>query len=542
MKTLKEYHEEIKKNAIDHWRKEGHSAFKDMENDPVINLLLSALSYQAFHIQKNIEQYEENTLRNFRDRIIPYHLIKPAPAFSIVETNIQEKSENKEWIADEICVFEFKKTRFVPLLETKIIQAELKNVNRQGKSVWIELQSKNRELPVENLSGLSLYIDTPETIDIVAIKYSDKELPLIKPSQYNELPFTRWFNNAHLFLNGNYHLFGTYDYWQDLFLTNTTHLFYIGQYDTNEIPLNGQTDIPLEIIFDSFVDINDIKINCIPVVNVEKRETELNDRNPVQNLSSDSRGEFLNLLYNEDVEKNRDEFFVRQHEVERYNSKQLLELMQEMVYRYGSDYYAFQSIGELRNGDKLRKMQEVVDEISDIVNKFEKDHTKGGYYAALKKNNTENKKVYLDYLITSGVSANGIKKGTTATKISSSACLNKDKTVLLLDTKGGKSSVRDEAQKEDIAKYYFQTKDRLVTPADIVIFIKTFYYNEDSKLGDDIENITIKHKGEYIAININLTNGSSLKNTDRVQSLAEILQTKIMLKSTGIMPFRVIIS
>ena len=539
MKTLEEYYKEVKKNAIDHWTKEGHSAFKNMENDPVINLLLSALSYQAFHIQRNIEQYEENTLRNFRDRIVPFHLIKPTPAFSIVETKMAKTSnEVTEKIIDESCVFEFKKSKFVPLLETKIINAECRNVNQQGENIWLELQSAH---PIENLSGLSFYVDTPDVVNIETIKWDGYELPLIKPSQYNELPFTKWFNNAHLFLNQNYYLFGTCDYWQEIFLTSTAQLFYIGQYDTKSIPLNGQSNIELEITLSSYNDISDrLKINCIPVVNVEKKETVLNGRNPVQQLSSDA-GEFLNLLYNkENIEEYTDSFFIRQHGVERYNPKQLLDQMQEILYRYGSDYYAFQSISELKNSDKLKQMQELIDEISGIMTKFENDRMKNHYYAVLKKNETETKNVHIEYLTTSGTAANGIKKDDKAAKAPN--YLDKNKTALLIETKGGRNSITDETQKENIAKYYFQTKDRLVTQEDIRTFIKTFYYNGNSNLGNDIENITIERQSEHIAINIKLNSDSPLKNTDKPASLAETLQNKIMLKSTGIMPFHVTIS
>ena len=536
MKTFEEYSEEVRKNAIDLWKKGDHTAFKNMEDDPVINLLLSALSYQAFHIQKNIEQYEENTLRNFRDRIIPFHLIKPMPAFSIVETKMIKTNDIKERIADETCVFEFKKFKFVPLLKTKIINAELRIVNPRGDNVWVELQSA---YPIENLSGLSFYIDTPEPIGIESIRYGDYELPLIKPSQYNELPFTKWFNNDHLFMEQNYYLFGTYDYWQEIFLTNICQLYYIDEYDTKDIPLTGETNVELEIVLSSPVDdINGkLKINCIPVVNVEKKEITLNSRNPIQNLSSDT-DDFLNLLYDKEIGEDIDSFLIRQHGVERYNPKQLLEQMREMLYRYSSDYYAFQAISELRNSDKLKKMQEVMDEISDVVNKFENEQVKGYYYAVLKKNKVESKNIYLEYLTTSGTSANGIKKTEKASKAAN--WLDRNNTFLLHDTQSGRNTVTSDVQKEDISKYYFQTKDRLVTQADIRIFIKSFYYNENCKLGSVIKNITMERNPDYILIIINLDVDNTL-NTDK-NFLAKTLQNKIMMKSASVMPFKVEIS
>ena len=570
------------------WRKEGHVA-KNVENDPVINLLLSALSYQAFHIHKNIEQSEEKILREFRDRIIPFHLIKPVPAFSIIETKMLKSAV--ENMVDASSLFEFKRSKFLPLLETKVINAEVINVNQYDKNINLKLKS---ESPLESLSGVSFYIDTTEPVNIMAIKYGDYELPLIKPASYNELPFVKYFNNAHLFLNQNYYLFGTYDYWQEIYLTNTTQLYHIGQYDTKKISFNGQSMIELEIVLSSFYDISDkIKINCIPIVNVEKKEITLNNRNPVQELYS-TTGEFLNLLFDKDNEKYLDEymdsFLIRQHGVERYNSKQLLEQMNELLYRYDYDYYAIHSIGELKNSSKLKELQEIVagifsivnkfeeqrfnartiyehtmkimdevsgnvnkseehynllinqieailEDISGIVDKFENESVKERFYAILKKNDAENKNVHIEYLTTSGAAANGLKKGEKATRAPN--FLERGKTALLIETKGGRNSIKNEMQKENIAKYYFQTKDRLITVNDIRAFIRTYYYNEKSKLDIEIDNITIKRESNYISISITLKEDSLLKNADTLESLATTLQNKITYRSTGILPFKV---
>jgi hypothetical protein len=536
MKTLEEYHKEVKQNAIAYWTKGDYTAFKNMEKDPVVNLMLSALSYQAFHLQRRIKQYEEKTLKDFRDRIIPFHLIKPTPAFSIVEAKMLKTFDKA--VINEDSIFEFKKYKFSPLLETHIINAELKIVSQHEKSVWVELESVN---PIKDLYGMSIYIDTNDIIDIASIKCGDYKLPLIKPSQYNELPFTKMFNNAHLFQDQNYYLYGSYDYWQELFLTNTSNLFYIGQYDIKDIFLSETENIQLEIVFNSPVDVNDIKINCIPVVNVEQKEAVLNEKNPVQELSSD--GEFLNLLYDNESGKNADSFLIRQHGIERYNPKQLLEQIQEMVYHYVADYYAFQSIDELKNGDKIRKMQEVLDEMSDIAANFEEDSQKEHYYAVLKKHKDGNEKVDLKYLVTYGKAANGIRKSEKAIKAPN--CIERNKTVLLLDTKSGRNSIKDENRKENIAKYYFLTKDRLVTATDIRLFIKTFYYteNDEAKLLDsDIENIGIERKNGYIEITITLLEDSELKNTDKAQSLAATLQKNIELRSSNTIPFIVRIS
>jgi hypothetical protein len=349
------------------------------------------------------------------------------------------------------------------------------------------------------------------------------------------LPFTKWFNNAHLFLNQNYYLFGACDYWQELFLTNTTKLYYIGRCHKKTLQ-NETTNIELDFTFNRTTDANNfLNINCIPVVNVEKEEITVDERNPVKDLSPDI-GEFLNLLYDEENQHGYKNILIRQFNVERFNSYQLFEQMQEMLYRYHSDYYAFQTHRELKTGDILNNLQLIMEDMSHVVDKLDKKMHKDHYYAILTKSNQNVKKVDLQYLTTNGASSNGIRKNEKALK--TPVALENSKTVLLLETKGGRDVVKNEAQKDDIAKYYHHTKDRLVTPVDIAMFIKTFYF-ENVRLGDEIENISIQHDDNHITVTVNLKDNSELKASDKREILSEMLQNKISLRTSGILPFHV---
>ena len=488
-----QYYKEVIDNAIAMWDKNG---FKDMEKDPVVNLLLKALAYQSYQIQKNIENYEENTLRNLRDRIIPHYLTQPTPAFSIVQA--QPKKDVEQEIVDENCNFEFKKNNkekynFAPLLTTKVINAEFSYEIYDAGAIFCTLKS-NQE--IKDLSGISLYFDTDEPIEIEKIieRNQNIEIPIIKPNQYNELPFTEWFNNNHWFLSENFHLFGTYDYWQELFLTNTANLYYIDKCDT----FNSQ-NIELEITLKRPIDTENfqVKINCIPVVQVEKNEISLEANYPIKELvdKQNRDSKFLHLLCNEnDIEEYTNKFMIRQFGVERYNPKMLLEQLQEIERRYISDYYAFQNIGisdfTIDKKDNVSKtlqdvIREVIKKISDKLDTSTSPSNRN-YYAVLRKETQES--VFINYLTTSGELANGIKKEEKAKTIS---ILDAK---LLIDTQGGKNAITDEAQKEDIAKYYFQTKDKLVTVADI----RAFCYKElESK---NIEKINIEKSDNSLII------------------------------------------
>ena len=582
MKTFEKYHQENKEKVIDFWKKSESHVMKGLEKDPVTGLLLSALSYYSFLIQNDVEKLKEKTIDELLERTIPYQLIKPIPAFSIVETKplqaVAETTTEGE--------FKFKNWKFYPLLKTKLINAELRISHRGGNTWTVELHIAN---PVENLSlaGMSFFINDTEPVNIESIRYGNFNLPIIRPSQYDELPFAQWFNNAHLFQKQNYYLYGTYDYWQEIFLTNTSHLFHIGPYDSKKVSMSGKTRIELEVTLNSYIDLEDkLKINCIPLVNIEKKEVTLNENNPVHDLSGDT-GEFLNLLVdpaNMDVDEYMDSFMIRQYGVERYNPKQLLAQMQEILDKYNSDYYAFQSINELKNSDKLKTLQEVVKGIngvindfenkryhanllleqilqisnkihdiahendltqnqtieqmqrliseisSDVVDRFENEAVKGRYYAILKKNEAEYPNVHLEYLTTSGVAANGIKKGEKATKVPN--YIDRNKTALLTDTRNGRNSIRDDSQKEDIAKYYFLTKDRIITATDI----RTFLYKEIGSSNVEAIKIRKDKENNCIRIDIQLTADSDVES---IYAQKETLQQKMELRAFNLLPYKI---
>jgi len=542
MKTFEDYHKNTIEKAVKHWKNEHHEASKSMGgNDPVLNLLLTALSYQAFQIEKNIENYEENMLRSLRDRIIPHHLIKPTPAFSIVETQINGTSESdSEKIIDETCSFEFEKNKkkytFFPLLTTKIINAECEEISHNENSIKINLKSKQS---IQNLSGMSFYIDSPEFVEVekITLVETAQSLPLIKPSQYNELPFTKMFNNRHWFMEETQQLFGTYDYWQEVFLTNTTNLYYIDNYNSKDLQIEDQQNIEVEIFFKRDIgDVNEVKINCIPIVQVKKEETiNLSKANPIKEFET-ATGDFLNLLapepttdHENNFEKYTNSFLVRQFGIERYNPKILLQQLQEISDRHTSDYYAFQNIDGLKSQDRLNDLKESVENLLAVLKKTSEDDNwnreikKNSYYAVLRKNIGENN-LYINYLTTSGEAANGIKQGEVATKTGSS--LNRQKTQLLCETKGGRNSISNEIDKENIAKYHLLTNDKLITTADI----RAFCYKE---LGDCIDNINLRKENNGVVIEIKLQENSSPRMD------ATTLQKKIELRSMGAVLYRV---
>lgn len=552
MDTFDDFYKEIKNAAIEHWKRDSYDTFKDAGNDPVVNLFLSAFAYQAFKIQRSIDDFETKSIQEFRDQILPFNLIKPTPAFSIIQTKPakQVAEEDNMKMADESCSFEFVKGKhkfsFSPLLQTKIINANLKIQEKTDRLFLADIHPLS---PIVDLSGVSFYFEYDTPLDI-EIHYNGKPLPLIKPTQYNELPFTKWFNNNHLFFNENHHLFGNYDFWQEVFLVGNTQLFYVDSYDLRDFVFEKNRDIRLEILFKNKINPEkcNLRINCVPVVNVEKKEITLTKTKPVQELVT-GNGEFLNLLCCDDFEDNADlheyidSFLIRQFGVERYNTRELLKQLHDLSTRYVSDYYAFQHIDHVKNDsnyDKMHKIMQELDNLRETVEKINEEvlnvesKVKNSYYAILRQTNnhplTKRDNVYIQYLYTSGSLPNGIKKNEKATKTSPG--FDKNGTVLLRDIDGGKDSIKDEIQKENITHYYLLTKDRLVTLADV----RAFCYKE---LEGKAKRVDILKKDDKISVNIKLDEESFFQNKDNLELWSHALQKKIELRSSGILPYQV---
>lgn len=533
MKTPEQYYKEVIDRAISLWEKnKKEDRFQDMENDPVVNLLLKALAHQSYLIQNDMEHYEENMLHNLRDRIVPHHLTQPVPAFSIVQAKL--KKEVEPIIVDENYKFEFKNNKeeyhFTPLLTTKIINAEVRNVKYDGEANTLFCTLKS-DKEIRDMSGVSFYFDTDEPVESVKIveRNSEVEMPIIKPNQYNELPFTAWFNNNHWFLNENFHLFGNYDYWQKIFLEKNANIYYIDNYDTNKIYFNNSPEVNLAIVFKRSMNGEDLqpKINCIPIVQVSKNDIKLDKNNPIRKLVGKNKEDvFLNLLCDsgeKDIEEYTNKFIIRQFGVERYNPQMLLEQLREIERRYISDYYAFQDIGRYdfsidKKDNAVKTLQDVLREvIAKMTDKLEENEQsiKGNHHYAVLQNEIH-ESVFINYLTTSGDKANEIKKDV---KVKTSPLFDAE---LLMDTQGGRNAITDESQKEDIAKYYFQTKDKLVTIADV----RAFCYKElESK---NIEKINIEKQCNTLIIKAILKENHNIEDKQ-----IEILKRKLSLHTNN---------
>ena len=502
--SFEQHRRQLIKEAIEHWDEKGELI--DIERDPVVKLFFSALAYQSYAITRDMSMFKDQMVTEFRNKLIPYHLIKPFPACSIIETRIGKNKDDNikpliSFIVDEKCEFEFGKNKipFSPLFKTKIIDAYLTDKQMDRNELTMQLTLSSNDV-IEDFSGVSFYFEDSELMPDIEISMNNQFLPLIKPDDCDNLPFTDWFHHHYLLREENQLQFGNYDYWLEYVIKKRIYIFYIDAYDFNKIKNNSQSPLfkihfknELELIY--FQNRN-IRINCLPVVNVQKHSVTLNNNDPIQKLSTE-KSVFLNLLVDENSEKNDGDYYIRHFGIERFNQEELLLRINDLFNRFISDYYAFRDIDELKKGEKLENLYKNFRELWPVIMKNEK-RTYSGVYAILKLNKNlkyQYSNTIIDYLTTNGESANNIKEGEKAG--SASEFLDKGNTILLMDTSGGREEECDEETLNHLARYNLLTKDKLVTVSDL----KAFCYRE---MKNKIAAVSVQNTGKRIDIMIKL--------------------------------------
>ena len=540
-KSFEQHRRQLIREAIEHWDEKDE--LLNIENDPVVKLFFSALAYQSHSISREISALKDKVVSEFRNKLIPYHLIKPFPAMSVIETRLGKNKDASikpltSFTVDEKCAFEFGKNKipFAPLFKTTIFDAKIaeKQIDKDNNTIQLTLSSDE---VIEDFSGMSFYFEDSEMIPDVEISLNNQRLPTIKPDDCDNLPFTDWFQHHYLLSEDNQLQYGSYDYWLEFSIRKHVYFCYVNTYDYRKIR-NTSTSPVFTIHFKNKLELQyfqnrSIRINCLPIVNVQKHSVVLDNNDPVKKLSVD-KGVFLNLLVNDNTEKNENDFYIRHFGVERYHQEELLFQINDLFNRFISDYYAFKDIEDLKKGDKLENLYRDFREMWPVMMRND-NRNYSGVYAILKLNKNlkfQHNTIVIDYLTTNCELANIIKEGEKAS--SASEFLDKGNTVMLMDATGGKEAEHNEETLNRLARYNLLTKDKLITSSDL----KAFCYRE---LKEKIKSVSIQNTGKIIDIRIKLQDESA-SDPQKKLFYETLLKQKIKVRSLFSLPIIVIIN
>ena len=548
---------ELLEQSIEIWRQSDHSdQLEGMEQDPVFALLMTALAYQANESDSEIERFRQDVLDEYARLLTPYEVGHAIPATAVIETGLQEGiSEVKLGERD---IFTLKETnyQFMSLLRSRVVNAAVSSITRLDGRRWkLTLQFQE---PVNDLSGVTFAIKDNRFQD-VKVSIDGKLLPLVKPWHYANMPLQHCFSVDALLYN-NAQMYQASMTGLDLFTRQDISLFYIKEHDPKSYHMADTetmelvfdfTGIPDDFVFDNSI----FSLNVVLLVNAHLNEATITSAEPLVRVAGyseadgakNSRRQLMHL-----IPPSKEQIFgktpieVRRIAADRFNRASLVRLVNSLINKFNSDYYAFINLKDTNLQLIANQLQESLSKLMEVAQKDKLQNT-AGVYLMLNKNELQSKNpvtLDIEYLTTegAGVNENLLPDSTFIPPAGFILSANAQ----IAEPTTGFDEVNDAESIKGTLRYYMITNNRIVTPADMKIFCYTELMNRYSIIPEMVRNITIKHMqhntpadcGYAIHVNIFLNDSLFIKRSfvDKIHQAEMLLQKMMEVRSTGIYP------
>lgn len=560
--------EELMQEALNIWRASDQSDFLiGLEKDPVFNVIMNALAYQANDLDNEIAQLKEDILDEFNRMLSTGIAGNAVPATITVQVNA---SSNIPVLLDETTPFYCADAQatFLPLLKTHAFNIKSYDVERLDGRRWrvgIDLAE-----PVESLEGMTFAIsDQPfHDLRVSIMTDGENEMPvdITAPWESHNMPMTDPFSLDALIYNRTQAVVGGGERGgmsphqrycaMDLFARQGYSLYYIGRQDedvTQVIASSSHIDFCFE--FDGlgesfFFNEAQIAFNTVLLANAAVKTATLSKDNPVVKLAGGDEEDFLYLL-----RPDRDQILasvsvdVRRQNTDRFNRSDLIRLLSNLIGRFQSDYYAFMDSNTKNMEPHILHLIESLKHMQDIAST---DSTPGqSVYLQINSqanmSSFNNHSLTIKYLVTKGDSIN--KKLSQDTKITVPALLDQASCVQIVPPQYGHNAIRSSRDEMSLRRYMMTTNDRLVTPYDIQMFCYNellLRYNIEKNM---VESLTVKHErfdqSSYhsyaIKVTITLAANSFVQRAfnSTIPSIEKCLEKMIQIRTSGIYPIKV---
>ena len=549
--------QELLEEAINFWRQSPQSeALEGLGRDPVMTLLMSALAYQANETDNDIEMLKTEVIDEYVHALTPYELGHAMPATTVVETALQDNYA--EWEVDTDSVFKLSGSEYtlMPILRSKVINASVESITRLDGRRWkVDLGFK---APIINLSGFTFAINNLFFEDL-KVSYKGTVLPIIKPWQYSKLPLAKCFSLDSALYNGS-QTFNPSMIAMDLYARQNVRLFCVKEHNPS-LYMTSEID-SMSLVFE-FSGITDrfefdkkqLSLNCIMLANAQLQQASLPIARVAGYSDTEKQGssQFVHLIRpSEEQLFGKIRVEVRRIFGDRFNQGSLMRLLNALLNKYHSDFYAFQNQKELADDGTMHNLQDILNRLSQACQR-DINRSKEGVYLLLHQDNNldmRNMSLNIDYLVTQGAAINS-ELNEESTFLPPAAFVASE-TRQIVSPLLGADEISDKVCETSLVRYHIITNDRIVTPADI----KAFCYNELlSRYGIDkemVKSINVGHRletdphgcGYEILTEIVLVDTPFVRRsfTDKIAQTEILIQKMMEVRSTNIYPIRVSIS
>lgn len=487
--------DELMEQAVALWKKSDRSEYLEgLEDDPVFRILMNAAAYQSNELDAEIETLKDELLEELVSYTGYGEGTKAIPATVTVSVRPVASVDSLPITGDgtfTLISADGGQFNFIPLLRSTVYNLRVKEVRRLDLRRWSVVTESTG--PVSNLSGFSFAVSDASFHKLsVTIAGSGVQLPLISSGECQNLPMSDCFSLRTLMYNRSQALdagavsSGLTPYTDyiamDLFAKSGIHY-----YQVKEMPDFAPTVSPEFIFeFDGISPKFDFRypqmaVNVLILVNASIRSSTISKTNPVRRITGSTEDggrapQFLHLLPPGDWQNVPFSVRIRRISADRFNAGRLVRLLRNLLSKYHSDYYAFQSIGATSADPVMANIRRSLEDLMELA-RGRVDGSFEGVYAIMDTSGTQagddarrdsSLSFDVSYLVTDGAGVNGaFGQGSVW-----SAPQGLDNSLIKVEgsPEPGYDEVRDERKERMLARYYMDTRDRLVTMHDIRMF------------------------------------------------------------------------
>ena len=553
--------------------------------DPVAKLMFVALVDEMRTIEDNINHFENRVFERYTANFIPRQSIEATPAIALVRPQFRPNKDTESVEIGAGVSFTYKlegrakPLNYIPLFKSTVFPYSetiyprkkaakdwseyVKNNEKHSNKLWVGI-STNAE--INSLHGLTMLIKGTQGVrpKHIYVGSNPNELDFATISEMENIDMLSPF---HAQQSSSFTLFSFIENWRESMLKNDDAVWLFVTDDKGNRDNLKKGDVPRSLL--QWIESNtlkefdpntlwlqfdfpegfvvpgncEIQLNVIPVVNIVEHEITLTQSFPIAKLQGDDDSFFLGVL-----QPSKD-FLIRDFDASCYNSGDLYRDVRNLLHRFNDDYYAFVEYNEIRDGVKLKKLRDIINEIGNTS--AQKPNKKylfdSGTYAMRNINlASSTSSVLVNYIVTQGAKGNDPKADDPKNKKNKmenkKIPLLKQEVEVVVSATGGtdKASVD---RHHDLLRYYALTNDRLYTKMDIDAFLKKEIADEFGEIESKRISFEISihgaggtsrlQRGLYIDISF-----KDRKNYDKAQKVAfdKVIQQRIENKSCIAMP------
>ena len=552
--------EELLREAINIWQQsDDNDKLEGLENDPILKLMITALAYQVNESISDLEAMKDEVLEEYAQLLTPYEIGHAVPATAVISTALLDPISELELNSSSSFTLNGTDYKFIPLLKTRLLNIKDISIVRIDGRRW--KVTMNFSTPTNDLSGFAFAIKNQNFQD-VNITLNRQQVPIAKPWDYSELPLSDCFGLDTIIYNRS-QTFEASATCLDLFARQNVRIFVIRPHKQSQFT-NVETDT-FDLIFefsginDSFkFDKNNLILNPVILVNAELHNTTLSSQTPVIRVGGyDKNDEQVNQQFFHAIRPSEEQLYgnslieIRRVAADRFNQGRLVKLLNAVIARYHSDYYAFQNLKGISGDKTMQALQEILSRLVDIARKDQLRQIPGIYILLrdTKLLQTKDGSVEVGYLTTAGAGINSSLNADCSFIVPTG--LNSSQTHQIANPVMGSDEITEESAQASLSRYYIATCDRIVTPADIKLFCYNELLTRYGIIRDMIRQITVNRRqqierngpGYEIVVDILLADNPFVKRSfeEKVSLVEMLLQKMIEVRSTNIYPIVVTI-